>query len=94
MASIAAGAAVLAGGCGGGGGNGDGGGAGAVEDLEARVVSVLGLGDDAVAECPVVRDPEPGDRATCDVRDGAEQLEVDVEFEPGGAIAIVNVVRG
>lgn len=55
----------------------------------------IGLDADALAGaevlCPRVRDPAPGDRATCRVTAGEVELEVDVEFGAGGGLQVVQV---
>jgi hypothetical protein len=74
---------------------------GAGGDLAERVVAVLeadgqtvdGDLEGADVSCPDVHDPQPGDRATCDVRFGPQrEVEVDVEFGDGGSITVVAVV--
>ena len=71
--------------------------------LADRVVAVLEADGGAVdgdlegadVTCPTVEAPEPGDRATCTVRlDGNRTVDVDVEFEGDGSIAVVAVVPG
>jgi len=61
--------------------------------LEAEPDAIDGDVDDAQVTCPSVPSPEPGDVATCVVRfDDGRRVEVDVEFQAGGAIAVVAVV--
>lgn len=85
--------------------NDDGGSGGSegADRLADRVVGVLEAQGDAVdgdlegadVSCPTVRDPEPGDRATCVIRfDDGRRVEVDVEFDADGSIAVVAVVPG
>jgi hypothetical protein len=71
--------------------------------LADRVVAVLEADGDAVdgdlsgadVRCPEVREPDVGDRATCTIRlSGDRRIHVDVEFEEGGAIAVVAVIPG
>ena len=81
-----------------------GGGDGKPSDaLAARVVAVLEADGDAVdgdlggadVSCPQVREPQAGDRATCTIRfDGGRRVDVDVEFQADGAIAVVAVIPG
>ena len=71
--------------------------------LEERLVAVLEAEGDAVdgdltgadVTCPDVGEPSAGDRATCTLRfDGDRQVQVDVEFDADGSIAVVAVVPG
>lgn len=91
-----------AGACGGDDGEGDAETGG--EALAERLVAVLeGAGADRIdgdldgadVTCPRLDDPQPGDRATCVVepRRGGE-VEVDVEFDTDGSIAVVAMVPG
>ena len=50
-------------------------------DVDAGDVRELDGGD---VLCPVVRDPQPGDQATCRVELGGIDVEVDVEFGAEG----------
>lgn len=81
--------------CAGGGGGGDGG--RPAEVLADRVAALLAAGDSSDAAgadvtCPSVRDPRPGDRATCVARmDDGHVSEVDVEFQADDSIVVVAV---
>lgn len=98
-------AALLVTGAGCGDDDGDGGDSETGGDaLAERLVAVLeGEGADRIdgdldgadVTCPRLDDPRPGDRATCIVepRRGGE-VEVDVEFDADGSIAVVAVVPG
>lgn len=46
---------------------------------------------DADVLCPRVRTPDVGDRATCRVTADDIELELDVEFEDGGGLQVVQV---
>ena len=71
--------------------------------LAERVVAVLEADGDVVdgdldgadVACPSVDEPTAGDRATCTIQlDGDGAVEVDVEFDADGSIAVVAVVPG
>ena len=58
-------------------------------DVDAGDVRELDGGD---VLCPVVRDPQPGDRATCRVELGGIDVEVDVEFgAEGESLTVIGV---
>lgn len=42
--------------------------------------------------CPRVIDPDPGDEATCRLTVGDRELEIDVAFEAGGGIRVVDAL--
>jgi hypothetical protein len=95
--AVAASATVVLAGC------GDGDDGSRRDALAERVVAVLeadggavdGNLDGADVTCPAVDDPAPGDRATCTVGlDGDRSVQVDIEFEADGSIAVVAVVPG
>ena len=63
--------------------------------LEADGEAVDGDLQGADVTCPEIGEPEAGDRATCTVRfAGDRKVEVDIEFDADGAIAVVAVVPG
>lgn len=45
--------------------------------------------DELELTCPAVRDPAPGNRATCTTAVGRSQLAIDVEFGEGDALTVV-----
>jgi hypothetical protein len=67
---------------------------GSSSSLDDRVRDVLSLPSSAAVLCPVVREVEAGDLATCVVtHDDGREVEVDLEFEEDGGITVVAEVE-
>jgi hypothetical protein len=49
---------------------------------------------DAAVRCPAVREPAPGDRATCTATVGGTEVDVDVELGAGDAVTVIGVEVG
>jgi hypothetical protein len=73
--------------------------AGGAEDVRARLDSLgvdvepselEGVGGDDLS-CPPVDDPDPGDRATCELSLDAAEVLVDIEFAADGSVSVVGV---
>jgi hypothetical protein len=57
-------------------------------EVDADDLQRLDAGD---LRCPSVRDPDPGDRATCQLELADTELAIDVEFGADGAVTVVGV---